>query len=66
MLNGHYRVAPPGFTREQWDTFCRDGIIIIENALSADEVERYLAAIQRVTAVHPKYQPVNILACKTL
>ena len=31
MLNGHYRVAPPGFTREQWDTFCRDGIIIIEN-----------------------------------
>ena len=57
MLNGHYRVAPPGFTREQWDTFCRDGIIIIENALSADEVERYLAAIQRVTAAHPKYQP---------
>ena len=33
-----YRIAPAGFTREQWDRFMTDGFLIIENALTDDEV----------------------------
>ena len=52
-----YRIAPPGFTPEQWATFLEDGIIVIENALTEDEVAGYLEAIDRVTGKHPKYVP---------
>ena len=47
-MTNDYRIAPPGFTEEQWETFLRDGIITIENALSPDDVQVYLAAIDRV------------------
>ena len=49
MIQTSYRIAPRGFTREQWETFQRDGIIFIEDALSQDEIDIYLAAIDRVT-----------------
>ncbi len=26
-----FRVAPPGFTPEQWSTFLEDGIVIVEH-----------------------------------
>ncbi|MGF1453031.1 MAG: phytanoyl-CoA dioxygenase family protein [Opitutales bacterium] len=45
-----YRIAPPGFTREQWDTFERDGFLIFENAISDEEVDRYIEAIHRKRA----------------
>jgi hypothetical protein len=51
-----YRIAPPGFSPEQWETFNRDGIIFIENALSDAEVEAYLHAIERVASDDPKYR----------
>lgn len=51
-----YRLAPPGFTREQWVTFNEVGLIQIENALSDDEVATYLAAIERVTQADPTYK----------
>lgn len=50
-----YRVAPPGFSDEQWEIFERDGIIVIEDALSPDEVEDYSAAIERVAQTDPRY-----------
>ena len=51
-----YRIAPPGFSEEQWETFNRDGIIIIENALSDVEVDEYLQAIERVSSADEKYR----------
>ncbi len=56
MLAEKYRVAPKGFTIEQWETFLRDGIIIMENALSQDEVDEYLAAIDRLTSADDNYK----------
>lgn len=47
--------APPGFTREQWDRFERDGFLVVEDALSQDEIDRYVAAIDRAAALDPKY-----------
>ena len=38
------RAAPDGFTVDQWETFNRDGIIFIENALINQEIDDYLFA----------------------
>ncbi len=50
MTENSYRIAPEGFTQAQWEKFLNDGIIFIEVALSQDEIDIYLAAIDRVTA----------------
>lgn len=62
MLNGDYRLAPPGFTHNQWETFLRDGIIIVENALPEDAVDYYLDAVDRVAAADPRYQANGFLS----
>ena len=50
MTENSYRVAPPGFTLEQWEEFMKNGMLVFENALSRDEVDRYIEAIDRVCA----------------
>jgi hypothetical protein len=42
------RTAPKGFTPEQWDTFMEDGFLVIENAMSEDEVGRYRDAVDKL------------------
>jgi len=37
-----YRTAPPGFTQARWEQFMRDGFLVIENALSPAEIDRYI------------------------
>ena len=55
MEGTEYRRAPKGFTNEQWDTFMEKGILVIENALSDAEVDRYVEMIDRAVADDPKY-----------
>jgi len=43
-----HRVAPDGFTPEQRKAFDRDGILILEGAIPAADVARYLDAVDRV------------------
>ncbi len=62
MDNSPYRIAPPGFTPEQWETFLRDGIITIENALSEDEVDELVDAVDRVAAADNRYEPGGFLS----
>ena len=50
-----YRIAPPGFTPEQWETFMEEGFLVIEDALSEDEIGYYLEAIDRCAAADPKF-----------
>ena len=57
MTEQTYRVAPKGFTPEQWEEFMKEGVLVIENALSQDEVDTYLEAIERCFAVDAKYDP---------
>lgn len=52
-----YKKAPPGFTPDQWEAFMRDGYLLIENALTPDEVRMYVETIDRAAARHPGYQP---------
>ena len=42
-----YRPAPPGFTPEQWETFNEDGIIFIEDAISDEDIDSYIDAIDQ-------------------
>jgi hypothetical protein len=57
-----YKVAPPGFTPEQWDAFERDGYLMIENALTPDEVREYVEVIYEVAATHFHWEPSKTLA----
>ena len=57
MTEPDYRVAPPGFTPEQWEEFLDRGMLVFRNALSQDEVDRYVEAIDRVCASDPNYRP---------
>ena len=56
MSTPTYRKAPPGFTKEQWDEFNREGYIVIENALTQEEIDRYVSAIDECLAVDPNYE----------
>ena len=56
MTDSPYRIAPPGFTDEQWETFERDGILFFEDALEADAIDELSAAMDHVCQQSPKYQ----------
>ena len=43
MTENAYRVAPPGFTSDQWEEFQRSGILIFENAIPQEDVPLFLA-----------------------
>ena len=53
----HVRVAPSGFTAEQWETFMRDGVLVMEDAIDSDEVDEYLEGMERVIATIPAHRP---------
>ena len=40
MSEENYRVAPPGFTRDQWEEFQEDGMLVVEDALTDEECDR--------------------------
>jgi hypothetical protein len=61
-----YRVAPPGFTSEQWETFNEDGIIFIEDAISDEDIQTYIDAIDRAAATNPKYTPGGYLGMQNI
>jgi hypothetical protein len=58
----HYRVAPPGFTPEQRAQFDRDGYLHIQGALSEDEINTYLEAIERCLARDEAFDPGKFTA----
>lgn len=62
MPDTTYTIAPPGFSPDQWETFDRDGFLLIENALTPDEVQRYVAVVDEVAASHPGYTPGKTFA----
>ena len=52
------RVAPAGFTPEQWRTFRRDGLIHLENVIPPADVERYRATAEKCLA-GLRYDPAH-------
>lgn len=52
-----YQKAPPGFTREQWQCFEKEGYLLIEDAIPPADVARYLEATNRIAADHLRLKP---------
>jgi hypothetical protein len=42
--------APAGFGEDEWRRFERDGFLLVEDAIEGDDVDRYIAASDRVAA----------------
>ncbi|MBT5831855.1 MAG: hypothetical protein HOH77_16845 [Candidatus Latescibacteria bacterium] len=57
MADQEYKVAPPGFSREQWNSFMEEGMLVIENALTDDEVDHYVDMIDAASARSENYDP---------
>jgi len=51
------RKAPPGFTRAQWDQFCEDGFLVLEDAIAPEVVTQLVQEVDRVAAEHPRFSP---------
>src|SRR5689334_10915416 len=62
MSDNGYRKAPPGFTPEQREQFDREGVLIIEDALTDEEINLYLDGIDRCIAQDPKFAPDKFYA----
>lgn len=56
MTETSYRVAPPGFTEDQWAQFMDEGFLVFEDALSASDVAFYLNAVDELAAADPNYR----------
>src|SRR5687767_5888971 len=56
-LEPTYRTAPPGYTREQWAFFEREGYLFIEDAISPADVRRYIDTPDRISADHRRERP---------
>ena len=61
-VNPSYRLAPPGFSREQREQFDRDGYLHLPGALSEDEVGQYLEVIDRIAQSDTKFAPDKFFA----
>lgn len=59
MSKQQYRLAPKGFSPEQWEQFTTEGLIVIENALSQDEIDHYLEALDRCCAADSSFDPTK-------
>lgn len=44
MTDSTYRIAPPGFTDDEWDTFNREGILFFEDALDQQALDELTVA----------------------
>jgi hypothetical protein len=58
----NYRIAPPGFTREQREQFDRDGYLHLPGTLCDDEIGAYLDVIDRISHDDPKFVPDKFFA----
>ena len=57
MTKQSFRIAPPGFTLHQWEEFMEKGMLIFENAIPMNEVQKYVKAIDRVCTGDPSFDP---------
>jgi hypothetical protein len=53
------RVAPKGFSADQWQEFTDRGFIAIPNAMDTDEARRYREAAEELISRYPDYDPAH-------
>ncbi len=62
MTEPSYRVAPPGFTKDNWAQFMAEGFLAFEDALSPVEVSLYLDALEELAASDTNHRPDRTFA----
>lgn len=53
--DGGLRIAPPGFTADQWADFDRDGYLVVPDRFDDQAIEALLDAAYEVARADPKY-----------
>ena len=66
MTDSAYRIAPCGFTDDEWETFNREGILFFEDALDQEAIDELTAAIDRVCQSSPKYRAGETFGCENI
>ena len=66
MTDSVYRIAPPGFTDDEWETFNREGILFFEDALDQAAIDELTAAVDRVCQSSPKYRAGETFGCQNI
>ncbi len=61
-----YRIVPPGFTDDEWETFNREGILFFEDALDQEAIDELAAAMDRVCQASPKYRAGQTFGCENI
>lgn len=59
MSDENGRMAPDGFTADEWQKFTGKGFIAKPDAMSPDEVTRYREAAEELIARYPDYDPAH-------
>lgn len=57
MPDSTFKIAPPGFTQNQWAQFCKDGFLVFESAIEPDMVHQLIEVVDQVAEAHPKFSP---------
>ena len=66
MTDSAYRIAPSGFTDDEWETFNREGILFFEDALDQEALDELAAAVDRVCQSSPKYRAGETFGCENI
>ncbi len=66
MTDSIYRIAPPGFSDDEWETFNRTGILFFADALDQAAVDELTAAVDRVCQASAKYQVGETFGCQNI
>ncbi|MBN63573.1 MAG: hypothetical protein CME20_19640 [Gemmatimonadetes bacterium] len=66
MTDSQYRLAPPGFSDEEWEIFERDGMLFFEDALDQNTIDELTAAIDRVCQSSPRFEAGQTFGCQNI
>lgn len=66
MTDSAYRIAPLGFTDDEWETFNREGILCFEDALDQAALDEITAAVDRVCQSSSKYRAGETFGCQNI
>ena len=66
MTDSAYRITPPGFTDDEWETFNREGILFFEDALDQAAIDELTTAVDRVCQSSPKYRAGETFGCQNI
>ena len=53
MTDSTYRIAPPGFTDDEWETFNREGILFFEDALDQAAIDELTGCGRSRLSIQP-------------